>query len=386
MSMNGSVTSFRIRIFPSSFSKGSTVEFITLDAVDYDTALKQARAQYGPLVRVHARKDYVSGSVFQRRRGCLLTFYLVQPQERPSEVEPPKEPVEEREEIPEQEERTHLVDEITSKMEGEAFIRDLLQLNDFSEEYIEEAIQALFCDEHHENKETLQMRLLEYIIDTVQIDQMQYAHPKKFFILLGPTGVGKTTTLVKMAVLYSKLISEDIRLNVALLSLDIFRAGASNQIEIFAQELDLDVFHAQDEEELTRLMKRLEAYDLVLVDTMGRSAKEEELSLHLKSLLSVLPKEESTYALAFSASQKGKDMQRFVKVFSSYPLSCLIVTKLDETGDVGNILSVSKKSDIPLLFFTDGQQVPQDLHKATNEQILPFLEGFSLDFSTMQDK
>ena len=358
------------------------MEFITLDATDYDTALKQARSRYGPFVRVHARKDYVSGSILKRRRGCLLTFYLVQPQESEMVGE---ESVQERETPLVQENRTPLLDTLKTRMEGEAFIRDLLQLNDFSDEYIEEAIDALLSEELSETKETLQMGLLEYIIDTVRIDHEHYAHPKKFFVLLGPTGVGKTTTLVKMAVLYSKLISEEIRLKVALLSLDSFRTGASNQIELFSKDLNLDLFHAQDEEELTRSMKRLDSYDLVLVDTMGRSAKEGELSLHLKSLLSVLPKEDTTYALAVSASHKGKDLQRFVKMFSAYSLSCLIVTKLDETGDVGNILSVSKKADIPLLFFTDGQRVPQDLHKATNEQILPFLEGFSLDFNTMQD-
>lgn len=130
-------------------------------------------------------------------------------------------------------------------------------------------------------------------------------------------------------------------------------------------------------------MPILESYSLVLVDTMGKSANQGELNLHLKSLLMVLPQEKCSCSLAISASHKGRDLERFVKLFSSYRLESLVVTKLDETEDIGNVLSLSKHSTLPLLFFTNGQKVPENLLKATSEVILSYLRGFSLDLQAL---
>jgi flagellar biosynthesis protein FlhF len=195
--------------------------------------------------------------------------------------------------------------------------------------------------------------------------------------------VGKTTTLVKIAMLYSQLVPEECQLKVAVLSLDSFRAGAFAQIETFCHDLHIDLFRCTDEEELSALLEQLDSYDLVLVDTMGKSPKDGELALKLKTMLSVLPKKDTAYYLAVSASHKQRDMDRYFQLLGSYKISSMVVTKTDETENVGNILSFSKSHNLPLLFMTDGQKVPQDLHKASNELILSFLEGFSLDFRTM---
>lgn len=350
------------------------MEFLTIDALDYETALKEARALYGSLVRVHTRKDYTAKKGLRRERRCAITFYLVREQE-PAEQEP-------QVAIEQPEPRAKLQDPVGDQ---QLFIAELLQANDFTDEYVDLAIKALAEDPKDASNEELQMRLLEYIIESVSINHELYAHPQHYFVLLGPTGVGKTTTLVKMAMLYGMIVQESSPMKVALLSLDSYRTGASNQIEQFSKDLGLDLYHAHSEEELSRLLKKLDAYSLVLVDTMGKSANQGELSLHLKSLLTVLPQERCTYSLAVSASHKSRDLKRFVSLFSSYPLQSLVVTKLDETEDIGNILSVSKETGLPLLFFTNGQKVPENLLKATNEVILSYLKGFSLDFSTLGD-
>jgi len=397
------------------------VEFITLDAQDYETALKEARLTYGTSVRVHTRKDYQVKKGLKKETRCTITFYLVkerilgdeaiQENLHSTENRDDGEDSEisenaENQEHSEQEEKVGTIEHIEIKENKEnkekielelenllpsklkpleigknqqALLKSLLEENDFADTYIQEALPILLQDKQFETLEELEMALLEYVIEGVTINHSQYTKPKQFFVMLGPTGVGKTTSLVKMAMFYLKSLYRSDEEKVALLSLDSYRTGATNQIELFANDFALDLFHAHTEEELSELLPTLESYALVLVDTMGTSANQDELSLHLKSLLMLLPQEESSYALAVSASHKHRDLDRFVKLFSSYKLESLVVTKLDETEAIGNVLSVSKQSDLPLLFFTNGQKVPDNLLKATNAVILSYLRGFTLD-------
>ena len=363
------------------------MEFITLDAQDYETALKEARTVYGTSVRVHTRKDYQIKKGIQKQRRCTITFYLVK--ERSPDEEIPQDSIEnigsiERIEKHEMDDSSRHPDSpIESGKHQQQLVQYLLEENDFADSYIQEAVTELLADRQFDTLEELEMALLEYIIEGVAINHGQYTKPKQFFVLLGPTGVGKTTTLVKMALFYLKSLYGKEEEKVALLSLDSYRTGATHQIELFSQDFGLDLFHAHSEEEVSKLLPILEGYSLVLVDTMGKSANQGELSLHLKSLLMVLPQEKCSCALAVSASHKGRDLDRFVTLFSSYPLESLVVTKLDETEDIGNVLSVSKNNNLPLLFFTNGQKVPDNLLKATNEVILSYLRGFTLDLQAL---
>ena len=405
------------------------MEFITLDAQDYETALKEARTTYGTSVRVHTRKDYQLKKGMRKETRCTITFYLVKERiisdevfqesitsvenadngqgserkEKAENAEPEHPDTKESEETTTKSEtRDKSEQEPTLKIpeknkdippskakhieagkSQQELLKGLLEENDFADSYIQEALPKLLQGSQFETLEELEMTLLEYIIEGVAINHSQYTRPKQFFVLMGPTGVGKTTSLVKMAMFYLKSLYEDPDERVALLSLDSYRTGATGQIELFAEDFSLDLFHAHSEEELSELLPTLVGYDMVLVDTMGTSANQGELSLHLKSLLMVLPQEKSSYALAVSASHKNRDLERFVKLFSSYKLDSLVVTKLDETEAIGNVLSVSRQSELPLLFFTNGQKVPDNLLKATNEVILSYLRGFTLDLQAM---
>jgi flagellar biosynthesis protein FlhF len=366
------------------------VDFITIVASDYDSALKQARNEYGPAVRIQTRKDFLLGSAFNRKPACEISFYLVETKiEEELKVDEQEAGVKEEvvvsasSENKEQKELTGFLPQVVAPSQSKAQLLDLLKANDFGDAYVEEAAKTILSGETLFSKDDFEMHILEYIIDAISIDHASFAHPPKYFVLLGPTGVGKTTTLVKIAMLYSQLVPEECQLKVAVLSLDSFRAGAFAQIETFCHDLHIDLFRCTDEEELSALLEQLDSYDLVLVDTMGKSPKDGELALKLKTMLSVLPKKDTAYYLAVSASHKQRDMDRYFQLLGSYKISSMVVTKTDETENVGNILSFSKSHNLPLLFMTDGQKVPQDLHKASNELILSFLEGFSLDFRTM---
>ena len=364
------------------------MEFITLDAQDYETALSEARTTYGTSVRVHTRKDYLVKKGLKKERRCTISFYLVKEwaPETEETLERNIESIENRKtvEILEMQAMPILPDtQIEGAKHQQQLLTTLLEENDFADDYIQEALTKLLTDRQFETIEELEMALLEHIIESVVINHGQYTKPKQYFVLLGPTGVGKTTTLVKMAMFYMKSLYESPEEKVALLSLDSYRTGATGQIEQFSKDFGIDLFHAHSEEELSALLPILNSYALVLVDTMGKSANQGELSLHLKTLLTVLPQDTCSYALAVSASHKNRDLDRFVKQFSTYPLESLVITKLDETEDIGNVLSVSKKSNLPLLFFTNGQRVPDNLLKATNEVILSFLRGFTLDLQAL---
>lgn len=386
--MNGSVMYSRTRIFPSSSSKGKPVDFITIVASDYDSALKQARSEYGPAVRIQTRKDFFMGSSFTKKAACEISFYLVEPKgEETKPVEKPKEHEEPVLASSLQGKALHdmngFLPEMVVPSQSKALLEDLLRGNDFGDEYIREVANAVIGTDTLYSKDEFEMKILEYIIDAISIDHASFAHPPKYFVLLGPTGVGKTTTLVKIAMLYSQIVPAECQLKVAMLSLDSFRAGAFAQIETFCNDLHIDLFRCTAEGELSLLLGQLDSYDLVLVDTMGKSPKDGELALKLKAMLSVLPKKETSYYLAVSASHKQRDMERYYNLLGSYTISSMVVTKTDETENVGNVLSFGRSHNLPLLFMTDGQKVPQDLHKASNELILGFLEGFSLDFRTM---
>lgn len=352
------------------------MHFFTLDAPDYETALKEARTQYGTSVRVHTRKDYVIRKSFVKKRRCTISFYLVE--EKDKEAEIPESPV-----VLSNPEK---VASFPQDWDGQkAVMTALLEENDFSEAYQRQCITTLLPEGVvFERADELEMALLEHLVQTTIIDYNLNSLSKQFFVMVGPTGVGKTTTLVKMALFYLQSRASASQNNtVALLSLDSYRTGATNQIEQFAQDFGLELFHAHSEEELSDLLPILRSYPLVLVDTMGKSETQGELSLHLKSLLSVLPQEECSYSLAVSASHKGRDLERFVTQFSSYPLSSFIVTKLDETLAIGNVLSVSTLRALPMLFFTNGQKVPDNLVKASNAVILSYMRGFTLDLQSL---
>lgn len=390
------------------------MEFITLDAQDYETALKEARTTYGTSVRVHTRNDYQIKKGMKRQSRCTITFYLVKERILGDEIfqgsmeslgprggvgglessgtietgeyiidSDNKESSEKNEDKETESINPTMVKPINGGKDQHLLLTGLLEDNDFADRYILEAIPKLLQDGQFESLEALEMALLEYIIEGVTFNHSQYTKPRQFFVLLGPTGVGKTTSLVKMAMFYLKSLYEDPDERVALLSLDSYRTGATNQIEQFAKDFGLDLFHAHTEVELSALLPILEGYSLVLVDTMGTSANQGELSLHLKSLLMVLPQDKCSFALAVSASHKNRDLDRFVKLFSSYQLDSLVVTKLDETEAIGNVLSVSRQSNLPLLFFTNGQKVPDNLLQATNEVILSYLRGFTLDLQAL---
>ena len=183
--------------------------------------------------------------------------------------------------------------------------------------------------------------------------------------LVGPTGVGKTTTLAKIAA--RAKLTEGKR--VALVSLDRFRVGGSQQLAIYGKILECPFAEVADGPGLKEFCERQWDADLVLVDTAGLGLSHGtvggELLADLRGLGLPL-----RFHLVLSSSMKQRDVDETVRGFAYLRPESLIFTKLDESWSFGEILNSSHRSRIPLSFFTTGQRVPEDLELASKERVV----------------
>jgi len=399
------------------------MKYVTIQDQDFDSAVKRAREQYGHRIRIHSRRDSFrrGGFLWLFRRPCVeLTCYL--PEGHPSEADhtaasPPEEvPVDaeaswkadpEQTVIDEPEEKAGLPADGGGLETGEnavedAAVRDtfvslletlfvhgrsILEENGFSEHTCD-TVMALVREEFSEGapvptKEEFELVIVDKIVSLITIDHASQIGPPHYRIILGPTGVGKTTTIAKLGALYTLQDSDEYKKSVHFLSVDTFRVGAFEQLSSFAQSLQIPLTLITDEQEMYRAIQELQDAELVLIDTIGRSPKDMHLSVQMNSLLSLIPSSEKKYSLALPASMKHEDILTTIDSYRNLGIDSLIVTKVDETASIGNILSAAYEKNIPLLFFTDGQKVPSDLHKASATVILSFLRGFSLDFESL---
>ena len=380
------------------------MKYITIVAKDFESAVKKARAEYGQTIRIHSRRD------ISHRRGLFglkktpsveLICYLVPIKETPIlETEEDVNVMEEKEETIKQDtpEKDIVKEEeipIETPKPSEpsmydtliSHAHDILEKNQFSSHCIS-IIEALLTESLSDNKtfpskEEFELMIVDKIVSLITIDHESQLHPPHFFIILGPTGTGKTTSIAKIGALYSLQSEEEYRRSVHFVTLDDYRVGAAEQLKAFGNSLDIEVDLARGEQDMYRIMKKTEDVDIVLVDTVGRSPKDKELLFRMNTMLSLIEPEHKKMYIALSGSMKTEDIIRSIEMYSSYPLQSIIITKVDETESIGNILSVAYEKNLPLLFFTDGQHVPVDIHKASTATLLSLLKGFSLDFESM---
>lgn len=418
------------------------MNYITIVAPTYEDAVRSARDQYGDMIRIHSRKDVVEKGFLGigKKRHCELTCFLAesdvppkkakqQPAQRdasqqikekeeerdirrfekeaytpdpdsntPDPALEPEEPVVLEEPQPEEKATEAPKAEVEVDMEPEPqedplaalmnHARSVLSMNDFSEEYIgwivsdlrkqlEPALPAV------PSKDEFELLIVDRIVSSVDIDHNSQLHPPKVFALVGPTGVGKTTTIAKIAAIYGTLPPEELRKKVRIITMDSFRVGAYEQIESFGKALNIPVMRADDESQFFEALEQSGDAELILIDTIGRSPRDNELNVKLQTMLNVPDRKDIKCYLAVSASMKKIDIDNVFDQFKMFNITSVIVTKTDETQTIGNILSICHSKHIPLLFITDGQMVPRDIHKASSAFVLSLLRGFNMDFNSL---
>ncbi len=176
--------------------------------------------------------------------------------------------------------------------------------------------------------------------------------------LVGPTGVGKTTTLAKLAARYAALHSAR---DVALVTTDGFRIGAREQLFTYGRLLGMPVIEVGNPNELGDTLDRLGDYKLVLVDTAGLSHRDLALGAQL-SALARLPHVNTQ--LVLPANTHADDLDEVVHRFGIAKPRGVVLSKVDETGRLGAALGVTVRHGLPISYLTDGQRVPEDLHRA----------------------
>lgn len=180
----------------------------------------------------------------------------------------------------------------------------------------------------------------------------------RILILVGPTGVGKTTTLAKLAARYALTLKE----RVGLITIDHFRIGAVEQLKAYAEIIDLPLEVVITPADLGGALGRLQDCERILVDTAGRSTGNlnqiDELSAYVELLL---PAE---IHLVISATTRWQDIRHIAGSFMKLQYNRLLVTKLDETVSYGAVLNGAYHTGLPLVYLTDGQSVPDRLRLA----------------------
>ncbi len=185
----------------------------------------------------------------------------------------------------------------------------------------------------------------------------------RIIALVGPTGVGKTTTTAKLAAMYALNRGN----KVALITMDIFRVGAVEQLKTYTKIMGIPLEVASTPKELERAVERHSDCDLILIDTAGRSHKDADKLEEMKGFLETTI--QADIYLCLSATTKDRELEVILNRFSIFPISKVVFTKLDECESVGCIVNLLLKANLQIAYFTTGQRVPEDIEVATSEKL-----------------
>lgn len=191
-----------------------------------------------------------------------------------------------------------------------------------------------------------------------------------FFI--GPTGVGKTTTIAKIASKYKV----EYNRKVAFITADTYRIAATEQLRVYADILDAPMSIVYSVDEINEAIEKYTDYDLIFVDTAGFSHKNEQQRRDMKKLLEGVSEEyRKEVYLVLSATTKYHDLMDIVDVYREISNYKLIFTKLDETSSYGNLLNIKLYANADLSYVTNGQNVPDDIEVFDTQKIVKQLLG-----------
>jgi flagellar biosynthesis protein FlhF len=204
--------------------------------------------------------------------------------------------------------------------------------------------------------------------NTIEVDK---GRPRVLFFI-GPTGVGKTTTIAKIASKYKV----ESNYKVAFITADTYRIAATEQLRVYADILEAPMSIAYSPEDMNHAIEKVADYDLIFVDTAGFSHKNESQREDMKRLIKGLsPDYEKEVYLVLSATTKYQDLLEIVDIYREICDYKLIFTKLDETTAYGNILNIKLYSGADLSYITNGQNVPADLEVFNTQKIVKQLLG-----------
>lgn len=197
---------------------------------------------------------------------------------------------------------------------------------------------------------------------------------KRVMMFVGPTGVGKTTTIAKLAARYSYI--QEKRAKVGIITLDTYRIGAVEQLFQYAKMMRLPIEDVVDPSDFNNALSSLSHCDVILIDTVGSSQYDKDKLIKLNKFLQS-SQLQIDVNLVLSAGSKLEDLKEIYKNFSFLDIDTLIFTKFDETKVFGTIFSLIYDIDKPVSYFSIGQEVPDDIVPASSDFLVEcILDGF----------
>ncbi|MDR1108270.1 MAG: flagellar biosynthesis protein FlhF [Spirochaetaceae bacterium] len=265
-------------------------------------------------------------------------------------------------------------------------IGEILDLNDFSPAYsrkILDRIKKEFSLEILTDYDQVQDTVVDWIGESITLYNPE--PPKmlpRIMVLVGPTGVGKTTTIAKLAAVFGPGNKGSRPLSVRMVTIDNYRIGAKLQVETYGDIMNIPVSCVDNYADLKKTIALYaEGVDLILVDTIGKNPRDSVEIAEMKQMLSACGSAAEIH-LVMAATTKYSDMREIFQQFEPFNYRSVIITKLDETIRVGNVISALADKGKSIFYITNGQHVPDDLVKAG---VIPFLINLE-DFKINRDR
>jgi flagellar biosynthesis protein FlhF len=267
-------------------------------------------------------------------------------------------------------------------------LEEVFYQNDFSPGYTKsmlERVRKEFSLDDLENYDLVQDKVVEWIGETIKIQKTTQGRRKsRVLVLVGPTGVGKTTTIAKLAAAYGIDGWGRPPLAVRMITIDGYRIAAKEQLEIYGDIMGIPVSYVNTADELRKTLAFYEnGADLILVDTIGKSPRDAVKLGEMKQFLEVCGSAAEVH-LALSASTKFSDIREILQQFAPFNYQSVVITKLDETVRVGNVVSALEGK--PVAYITDGQPVDKHIHRASVVRFLINLEGFRINREEIEQR
>lgn len=202
------------------------------------------------------------------------------------------------------------------------------------------------------------------LMNGVRIEQPIDVRPgeKKIIALVGATGVGKTTTIAKLA--SQAILNKGLK--VGLINIDSYKVAATDQLATYAKILGVPFRQASNAADLERALAEFKPLDLVLVDTSGRSQRDTDSLVEMQK---ILKSAEVESLLILSAPTRDQELYDIINRFRIFDPKGVIFSKLDESTTYGCIYNVAQRTGLPLTYFTVGQRVPEDIESASRERV-----------------
>lgn len=372
-------------------------------------AMKKVRSELGDdAVILNSKIAYTGGFMGLFKKKMVEVIAAIDPEVESEKLEmsrmkatsapiTPPSPSEKKYEVPnklvesELKELKQMISTIKSKNQFEKFAEDVQEIliflknHDMSDttlfrvgDYLEERIKSGFLPGNNRNEWAKQevKHFLEGLLEGIALGGMSYK--KKYINVIGPTGVGKTTTLAKMA---AEAVIEK-RMKIAFITTDTYRIAAIEQLKTYAGLLNVPVEVVYKIEDFKKAIDKFQDYDHVFIDTAGRNFREKKYVEDLREIID-FDQQMETF-LVLSLTSKERDMKEIISQFSSIDIDRFIFTKLDETSSYGSMINMMTEVKIGTSYVTTGQDVPEDITEVDVEEIGHLLmKGFRYERSSI---